>query len=70
MKKTHKPSMTESALKALHEAVAKVVQDHRQQGRPLAVWRDGRAVWISATDATVLREEPTPYRTTRHGKSR
>jgi hypothetical protein len=27
------------------------------------VWRDGKAVWISATEAGALRETPTPYRT-------
>jgi len=32
---------------ALVDAVAKVVEDHRRRARPLAVWRDGKAVWIS-----------------------
>ncbi len=48
-------------MRALTEAVAEVVEDHRRRGRPLAVWRDGKAVWIPATEAGALREEATPY---------
>ena len=54
-------SLTQKATQALSEAVAKVVQDHQRQNRPLAVWRDGKAVWISATEAAALRESPIPY---------
>jgi len=61
MKKTNKPSLTHQAMQALADAVAKVVEDHRRQARPLAVWRDGKAVWIPATEAVALRETPTPY---------
>ena len=67
MKKSNKPSLTEKAMQALSDAVAKVVQDHQHRGRPLAVWRDGKAVWISAAEAGALRETPTPYRTKSHG---
>lgn len=58
MKKSSKSSLTEMAMQALAEAVAKVVADHRRQARPLAVWRDGKAVWIPATDISTLRESP------------
>jgi hypothetical protein len=67
MKKTIKLSLTQKAMQALTDAVAKVVEEHRQRGRPLAVWRDGKAVWIPATEALALREGPTPYRTKKHG---
>lgn len=63
MKKPKTSSLTQKAMQALSEAVAKVVQDHRRQNRLLAVWRDGKAVWISATEAGALRENPVPYRT-------
>lgn len=33
-------SLTEKATVALKIAVARVVEEHRKQGRPLAVWRD------------------------------
>jgi hypothetical protein len=62
MKKSTKASLTQNAMQALSGAVAKVVEDHQQRGRPLAVWRDGKAVWISATGAVALRESPTQYK--------
>jgi len=63
MKKPTKLSLTEKATRALEEAVAEVVEDHRRRAKPLAVWRNGKAVWIPATEAGALREPPTPYRT-------
>lgn len=68
MKKSAKSSLTQKAMQALSDAVAKVVEDHRRQARPLAVWRDGKAVWIPATEAGALRETPISYRTKSHGK--
>ena len=67
MKKTT-PTLTQMAMRALSDAVAKVVEEHRRQARPLAVWRDGKAVWIPAPEAGALRETPIPYRTKSHGK--
>jgi hypothetical protein len=62
MKSTNERTLTQKATRALVNAVAKVVADHRRRGRPLAVWRDGKAVWIPATEAGMLRETPVPYR--------
>ena len=62
MKKPTKSALTQQAMQALIEAVADVVEDHRRRARPLAVWRDGKAVWISAAEAGVLRETPIRYR--------
>lgn len=67
MKKPITSSLTQMAMQALVEAVAKVVADHRRQARPLAVWRDGKAVWIPATEAGALHEAAIPYRTKSHG---
>jgi len=67
MKRTPKPTLTQKAMQALCEAVAKVVEDHRQRGRPLALWRHGKAVWVPAEETAALRESPTPYRTRPHG---
>jgi hypothetical protein len=63
MKKSTQLSLTQKAMQALTNAVAKVVDEHRRRARPLAVWRDGKAVWISATEAAALRESVIPYRT-------
>ena len=56
-------TLTQKAMQALTEAVAKAVEEHRRRGIPLAVWRDGRAVSIPATEAGALSGTPTPYRT-------
>jgi hypothetical protein len=56
MKKRNKSSMTQEAMQALTEAVAKVVEDHRRRGIPLAVWRNGRAVSIPAAEAGAKRK--------------
>lgn len=68
MKKGTKTSLTQQAIRALTDAVAKVVEDHRRHGRPLAVWRDGKAVWIPATEAGALHEAPASYRTRSGGR--
>ena len=66
MKKSSKTSLTGKAMRALSDAGAKVVEDHQRSGRPLAVWRDGKAVWIPATESGAPRETPAPYRTKPH----
>ena len=58
MKKLLKSPLTQQAMQALTDAVAKVVEDRRRRSKPLAVWRDGKAVWIPATE---LRETPVSY---------
>ena len=63
MKKRTESSLTQKAMQALVDAVAKVVADHQRRGRPLAVWRNGEAVWMPVETADALRETPTAYRT-------
>jgi hypothetical protein len=65
---TPKNPMTRKALAALREAVAQVVEEHRREGRPLAVWQDGKAVLVSAGKPAVVREAPATYRTRIPGK--
>lgn len=31
----------------MKSAVRKVVAEHKKTGRPLAIWKNGKAVWIS-----------------------
>ena len=33
---------------ALKRAARKAIHQHKQAGLPLVVWRDGKAVWVSA----------------------
>ncbi len=35
----------------------------QRRGRPLVVWRNGKAAWISPHETGALRETPNPYRT-------
>lgn len=46
--KRHLHQMSLKAEKAMKEAVAEVVKDHRRRGEPLAVWRNGKVVWVKA----------------------
>jgi hypothetical protein len=68
MKKSVQPSLTLKAMQALNAAVAKVVDVHRQQGRPLALWREGKAVWISAAETAAFQETPAPYHIKTHDR--
>ncbi len=70
MNRTLPTSLTDKAVRALHDAVAKVVDDHRRHGRPLAVWREGKAVWLPVPPATPLvQEPPVTYKVDPPGKS-
>jgi len=33
---------------ALRQAVAKVIRKHRQTGRPLVLWQDGKVAYVPA----------------------
>ncbi|MBI1748034.1 MAG: hypothetical protein HYR55_15815 [Acidobacteria bacterium] len=62
-KRSRIPEFARKAEKALKEAVAEVVREHQASGQPLAVWKDGRAVWLSAD--TLLEKAPI-----KHGKKK
>lgn len=44
-----KKALQAKAFKALKEAVREVVEEHRRTGRPLAVWRNGKVMKVSAS---------------------
>jgi len=67
MKKSRPLTLTERAVRALHDAVAKVVETHRRDGRPLAVWRDGKAVWLPVSTPSAAHETPSRSRPKHHG---
>lgn len=59
MKKDHKNmSLGDMAEEALRKAVARVVEEHRKSGEPLAVWRDGKAVRVPADQLQRYEEAP------------
>ena len=41
---------------ALARAVRDALQRHKQAGNKVAVWRDGRTVWVDADDIPVVVE--------------
>ena len=52
-----KMSLGEMAQAALNRAVARVVEEHRKSGQPLAVWRDGKAVYMAADQLSAPDED-------------
>jgi hypothetical protein len=40
-------------LRALREAVREALLDHKRAGNPVAIWRDGRVVWVQPEDIPV-----------------
>lgn len=63
-----KNPLARKAWAAMQEAVAEIVEEHRRQGRPLAIWRDGKVVWIEPEPASIVRERPANYRTRHRAK--
>jgi len=41
-------ALSSKAEKALRQAVRRVIQDHRQTGQPLVIWRAGKVVKVPA----------------------
>ena len=48
------------AEEALRKAVAEAIAEHRRNGVPIAIWRDGKVVRIPA-DQIEVREPETEY---------
>ncbi len=44
-------TLGDKAFLALKEAVREVVENHKKTGRPLAIWRNGKAVMVSVSKA-------------------
>lgn len=38
---------------ALKEAVAEAIAEHKRRGNPIAVWRNGKAVWIPPEEIVI-----------------
>lgn len=36
--------------RALHKAAHQTIEEHKRDGRPLAMWRGGKVVWIPAEE--------------------
>lgn len=54
---------SQMALTALRQAVARVMEDHRRRGKPVAIWKDGRVVWKIPDAPPEIQESPGSYET-------
>ena len=54
-------TLTQKAVAAMESAVRKVIADHKQRNRPLAVWQDGKVVMLPPESVLAVRESPTKY---------
>jgi hypothetical protein len=66
MKKTRKslPALAYRAEEALRKAMAEAIAEHRRNGVPIAIWRDGRVVRIPS-DQIEVREPQVEYKVSR-----
>jgi hypothetical protein len=66
MKKTNKslPPLAYRAEEALRKAVAEAIAEHRRNGVPIAIWRNGRVVRIPS-DQIEVREPQVEYKISR-----
>ncbi len=55
---------SQMALTALRQAVARVMEDYRRRGKPVAIWKDGRVVWKIPDPQGEIQESPGSYETT------
>jgi hypothetical protein len=44
-------------LRALQRGVRRALRQHRLAGNPVAVWRDGRVMWIPSEEIPLLPED-------------
>ena len=50
------------AERALREAVAEVIEAHRESGEPIIVWQDGRVSRVHPQESMVREKSSRPYR--------
>jgi len=44
---------------ALRDAARQAILEHKKEGLPLAMWRDGKVVWVPAEDLEAQLDEPS-----------
>ena len=67
MKKLAGTLLAYRAEEALKVAVAKAIAEHRRNGIPIAIWRNGKVVRLH-TDQKEVREEQSKYKKGKHKK--
>ena len=61
MSKTEKDDFATKAERALQEAVADAIEEHRRAGKPIVVARDGKPVKVDPKTVRTVREERAEY---------
>ena len=51
-------SFADDTLAAINRGVRKALIDHKRNGDPIVVWKDGKVVWVPAEDIVILDEPP------------
>lgn len=63
MSKVDNDDFAAKAERALQEAVADAIEEHRRTGKPIVVARDGKPVRVDPNTVKTVREEQAEYRT-------
>ena len=61
MSKTENDKFAADAERALQEAVADAIEEHRRAGKPIVVARDGKPVKVDPRTVRTVREERAKY---------
>jgi hypothetical protein len=61
MKKTLLSAHGRKIQRALQEAVADAIEEHRKAGKPIVIARDGKPVTVDPNTVRTVREEPAAY---------
>lgn len=68
MSKTKLNDFAKQAERALQEAVADAIEEHRKTGKPIVIARDGKPVKVDPNTVRTVREEHANYGT-RNGQA-
>jgi hypothetical protein len=60
-KATEAAVRTAKAIAAMDAAVRKVIEQHQRDNAPLAVWQNGRVVWLNPHTMQEVREDSFLY---------
>lgn len=63
------PLFIADADKAMKDAVRKAIQEHAESGNPIAIWKNGKVVWIPAKKL-LAREPQAEYGVKKQKKKR
>ena len=62
MENNPKDDFAVKAVRALQDAVADVIEEHRRNNRPIVVAREGKPVRVDPSSVRTVREQSATYR--------